>query len=325
MLTVSACGNGANSNTQKPNENSPTPSSTNGTPTNDNKVEVNKLNVVTSFYPLYFLATEIGGEHVHVDNLIAAGIEPHDWTPKSQDLNRASKAELFLYHGAGLETWANDFLKGLSKDSGVATKEMSLGIPLINSKEEEVHDHAEEDHGHEHSSDIDPHTWVSPKSALILAKNVKDSLIEADSANTDYYVANYELVKEKIAKLDSEYTSQLATAKQRNMVVSHHAFGYLARDYDLNQIAIMGISPDAEPRAQDIMKIAKFVKENDVKYIFFEELVSDQLATMLAGEANVKTMVLNPLEGLTKEQEKSGETYLNLMQRNLQNLMQALQ
>ncbi|GKU79674.1 metal ABC transporter solute-binding protein, Zn/Mn family [Paenibacillus sp. L3-i20] len=321
MLVVAACGK-----TNTPNNETPT--STTVVPTKDAEAVVEKLNVVTSFYPIYYLATEIGGEHVQVDNLIAAGIEPHDWTPKSQDLNKASKAELFLYHGAGLETWVDDFLKGLSSDSGVVTKEMSLGIPLINSNAElieEAHDHSEEEHGHSHSSDIDPHTWVSPKSALILAQNVKDSLVLADKANADVYTANYEVVLDKIKTLDNQYTAELGKAKQRNMVVSHHAFGYLARDYNLKQTAIMGINPDAEPRAQDIIKIAKFVKENDVKYIFFEELVSDQLATMLASEAKVKTMVLNPLEGLTKEQEKAGETYLNLMQHNLQNLMQALQ
>jgi len=87
----------------------------------------------------------------------------------------------------------------------------------------------------------------------------------------------------------------------------------------------MGLNPDAEPKAQDILEIAKFVKANGVKVIFFEELVSDQLAVTLANEAKVDTMVLNPLEGLTKEQEKAGVTYVQLMQTNLQNLVEALQ
>jgi len=125
--------------------------------------------------------------------------------------------------------------------------------------------------------------------------------------------------------LDQKYTDVLENAAQKNLVVSHQAFGYLARDYGLTQTAIMGLSPDAEPRAQDILKIAKYVKDNGVKYIFFEELVSDRLAKTLASEAGVDTMVLNPLEGLTKEQEKNGDTYLSLMESNLQNLTKALQ
>lgn len=304
-----------------------------------------RLKVVTSFYPLYYLASEIGGEHVEVTNLIAAGVEPHDWTPKSQDLVQASQADLFLYHGAGLEVWIDDFLKGVSGDSKAIIAEASAGIELISgqddeqSHEEDGHDHEEDGHGHEeeahgheegtvghtHSHDTDPHTWVSPKSALVLAANVKESLAEADPDHAADYESGYALVKEKLETLDQAYETGLANVSQKNLVVSHQAFGYLARDYGLNQISIMGLSPDAEPRAQDIAKIAKFVKENGVKYIFFEELVSDQLANMLANEAGVDTMVLNPLEGLTKEQEQAGETYINLMNSNLQNLMKALQ
>lgn len=301
MLTMAACGNNTN---------------------NAKEADNTKINVVTSFYPLYFLASEIGGDQVHAVNLVGAGVEPHDWTPKSRDLDAASKAQLFLYHGVGLEGWIDAFLKGLSKDSTVVTREMSKGVTLIEGSGDE-HEH-EEDDDHDHGV-MDPHTWNSPKSALILAENVKNSLIEVDAANKAVYEKNYEALKQKLVALDEEYTSKLAQTNNKNIVTSHQAFGYLARDYGLKQVAIMGLNPDAEPRAQDLLAITKFVKEKDVKYIFFEELVSDQLAKTLASEAKVKTMVLNPLEGLTREQEKEGETYLTLMERNLQNLVQALQ
>lgn len=314
LIFTAACGNNTSNNVKAP-------ADSNASNDVDNPAKKQQLSVVTSFYPLYYLASEIGGDHVKAVNLVASGVEPHDWTPKSRDLDTASKAQLFLYHGLGLEGWVDGFLKGLSKDSAVVTKEVSAGIPLINGSEEEHGEEAD----HEHEEGVDPHTWVSPKSALILAENVKNSLIEADAANQADYEKNYDAIKSKLEVIDSEYTNKLAQTKRKDIVVSHHAFGYLARDYGLNQIAIMGLNPDAEPRGQDLLKIAKFVKQNDVKYIFFEELVSDQLAKTLAGEADVDTMVLNPLEGLTPDQEKAGETYLTLMERNLQNLLQALQ
>ncbi|CAM3962910.1 zinc ABC transporter substrate-binding protein [Paenibacillus alkaliterrae] len=321
LIFAVACGNNVN-NANKPANAGNTPEVSNETEV----VEKQQVSVVTSFYPLYFLASEIGGEHVEAVNLVAAGVEPHDWTPKSRDLDTASKAQLFLYHGVGLEGWVDDFVKGLSKDSAVIAKEMSEGIDLIEGSEEE-NEHAEEEgHEDEHSEEgLDPHTWVSPKSALILAENVKNSLVEVDEANQTDYEKNYDELKKKIEAIDADYTAKLANTSNKNIVVSHQAFGYLARDYGLNQVAIMGLSPDAEPRAQDLLSITEFVKENNVKYIFFEELVSDQLASTLAGEADVETLVLNPLEGLTTEQDKSGETYLSLMERNLQNLVQALQ
>ncbi|MDQ0058317.1 metal ABC transporter solute-binding protein, Zn/Mn family [Paenibacillus harenae] len=306
----------------------------NNTNTGGNAEQDGKLSVVTSFYPLYFLAKEIGGEHVSVVNLVAAGVEPHDWTPKSRDLSTASNANLFLYHGAGLEGWVEDFQKGLSKDSGVAVKEMSEGIALIHAEEaeqehegEEVHEGEEEhegEEGHDHEG-MDPHTWVSPKSALVLAENIKNSLVEADESHKADYEQNFAALQDKLVAIDEEYTSELAGASKKDIVVSHQAFGYLARDYGLNQVAIMGLSPEAEPRAQDLLEITKFVEENDVSVIFFEELVSDSLAKTLADEADVETLVLNPMEGLTSDQEKAGESYLTLMERNLQNLMQALQ
>lgn len=324
---------------------------------NGSKLVEGKMNVVTSFYPLYYMAQTIGGEHAHVVNLIPAGVEPHDWSPKSRDLETVSKAQLFLYHGAGFEGWVDNFLKGVSKDSGLIAREMSAGIELIDvgdgdngadhdhehegeaaSGSEHDHEHegevasgSEHDHeheagdGHNHSLDVDPHTWSSPKTALLLAENVKNAMVEADAANAEAYEANYAKLKEKLEALDAKYAAELSKTTRKDIVVSHQSFGYLARDYGLNQIAIMGLSPDAEPRAQDLVKIANFVKENGVTHIFFEELVSDQLARTLANEAGVETLVLNPLEGLTPEQERNGDDYVTIMERNLQNLLKALQ
>ncbi|MFC5701080.1 metal ABC transporter solute-binding protein, Zn/Mn family [Cohnella faecalis] len=282
-----------------------------------------KVNVVTSFYPLYFLANEIGGEDAHVVNLIPAGVEPHDWTPKSRDLITVGDAQLFLYNGAGLEGWLDDFLHGLDSSGKTLTVEASKGIALIQGNpEEENHEEEHEAHG---DSDVDPHTWVSPKSALVMAKNVLDAFIQADAVHRSGYEERYASLEAKLAKLDDQFETGLSALPNKNIVVSHQAFGYLARDYGLNQVAIMGLSPEAEPRSQDLLKVVEFVKEHKVKVIFFEELVSDRLAKTLASEAKVETMVLNPLEGLTPQQEKAGDDFITIMERNLQNLRQALQ
>ncbi|MFC4302671.1 metal ABC transporter solute-binding protein, Zn/Mn family [Cohnella boryungensis] len=309
-----------------------------------------KVNVVTSFYPLYYFAKEIGGDHAHVVNLVATGVEPHDWTPKSRDLEAASKAQLFLYHGAGLEGWVDHFLNGLGSDSQVLAIEASKGITLIQGNHEhaleEEHGHeaegehghkaedqpaeeeggAHEEEGHSHSDlDVDPHTWTSPRSALIMAANIRDAYVKADPEHQADYEKSFASLEERLKELDSKFTQQLSGYERRDIVVSHQAFGYLCRDYNLNQIAIMGLSPEAEPRAQDLLGIANFVKEHQIPYIFFEELVSPQLADTLAREARVDTLVLNPLEGLTSEQEKAGDDYFTLMERNLENLQKALQ
>lgn len=294
---------------------------------NDGNVK-GKINVVTTIYPLFYFAQQIGGDEAHVVNLVAAGVEPHDWTPKSRDLTQANKAQLFLYNGAGLEGWIGDFLPAITSGSDVRIVEGSRGIALIDGhgEEEDEHGHGETEEAEEHHDhgDVDPHTWVSPRSALTMAANVKDAFIAVDPAHSADYETRYEKLNERLVALDARFAETLAPFAGKDIVVSHQAFGYLCRDYGLSQLAIMGLSPDAEPRAQDLLDISNYVKEHGIKTIFFEELVSPRLAETLAKEANVGTTVLNPLEGLTPEQEKAGEDYFSIMEANLQNLQKAL-
>lgn len=285
-----------------------------------------KTNVMTSFYPLYDFSQKIGGDHVNVINLVPAGVEPHDWTPKSKDVSRMTKAELFVYQGAGFEGWVEDFLGSL-KDSKLKIVEASQGVTLIEGEHEEGedgHDHDKKDDGHG-DSHIDPHAWLSPANAKKMAENIKNGLVEADPSHKADFEANYKQFAEKLDKLDQKYREAISKVTRKEIVVSHQAFGYLAHDYGLTQKAIMGLAPDAEPTAQDLKKINDFVKQNQVKVIFFEELVSDKLAKTLAKDAGIETLVLNPLEGLTKEQEKAGDDYISVMEANLQNLLKALQ
>ncbi|WP_339790558.1 zinc ABC transporter substrate-binding protein [Paenibacillus sp. FSL R7-0313] len=304
---------------------------------NSAKIVEGKVNVVTTFYPVYAFTTAIGGEDANVINLLPTGVEPHDWTPKSQDIVNTSKAQLFLYNGAGLEGWVPNFLKSLNNDTQVKSVAVSEGVKLLTAEGDDGHSHGEEhedEHADEHTDEatsedvadhhIDPHTWVSPKSAMIMAENIKNSLVEADPDHKAGYEQRYESLRTKLETLDQRFTDELATVPNKEIVVSHQAFGYLARDYGLTQHAIMGLSPDAEPTGQDIVKLAKLVKDEGIKYIFFEELVSDKLAKTLASEAGVETMVLNPVEGLTKEQATNGDDYFTLMEKNLQNLLIAL-
>ncbi|WP_413775745.1 metal ABC transporter substrate-binding protein [Paenibacillus sp. LS1] len=304
---------------------------------NSAKMVEGKVNVVTTFYPVYAFTTAIGGEDANVINLLPTGVEPHDWTPKSQDIVNTSKAQLFFYNGAGLEGWVPNFLKSLNSDTQVKSVAVSEGVKLLTAEGDDGHGHGEEhedEHADEHTDEaasedvadhhIDPHTWVSPKSAMIMAENIKKSLVEADPDHKAGYEQRYEALLTKLETLDQRFTDELAKVPNKEIVVSHQAFGYLARDYGLSQHAIMGLSPDAEPTGQDIVKLAKLVKDEGIKYIFFEELVSDKLAKTLASEAGVETMVLNPVEGLTKEQATNGDDYFTLMEKNLQNLLIAL-
>ncbi|WJH34310.1 metal ABC transporter substrate-binding protein [Paenibacillus sp. CC-CFT747] len=284
------------------------------------QLQEGKVNVVTSFYPLYDFAGKIGGDHANVINLVPAGVEPHDWSPKSNDIRLMTKAEMLVYQGAGFEGWVDDFLQSLPKDSKVKVVETSKSVELMKDQDE-AHSGSEA-HGHE---GVDPHAWLSPANAKKMAGAIKDGFIQADPAHKADYEANFAELSKKFDALDASYRDSLSKVPRKEIVVSHDAFGYLCRDYGLTQKAIMGLSPDAEPTSQDMRAVKAFIKESGVKYIFFEELVSDKTAKTLAKDAGIQTLVLNPLEGLTEEEVKAGKDYFGVMETNLQNLLKALQ
>lgn len=289
--------------------------------------EEQTIQVVTTFFPLYDLAREIGGTHVEVMNLIPAGVEPHDWQPGSRDMIRMTSADLFIYNGAGLEGWVESFIASLD-ERGPYVQAGTAGISLIGAEEhghEADHDSGphQEDHDHVHGPN-DPHAWVSPLQAMKYASNIKDALIQIDPEHRQAYERNYNELLEQLEAIHEEYNTLAKQSSNKDFVVSHDAFAYLARDYGLRQHAIMGLSPDAEPTRQQISDISQFIRDHGVKTILFEEFVSPKLAQVLANDLNMDTMVIHSLEGLTKEQEARGETYLTLMRENRDILEQAL-
>ena len=295
-----------------------------------------KMNVMASFYPMYDFATKVGGDKVEVTNMVPAGTEPHDWEPAATDVKNLEEADVFIYNGAGMEHWTEDVLDALdNKDLKVV--EASRGLTLLEGKEEDEEetedsssdsDASDESTSDEDSSDseitYDPHVWLNPLNAKAEMENIKNAFVEADPDNKDYYEQNYETYAEKFDQLDKEYKDGLSDTKSKDLITSHEAFGYLCQAYGLNQVGIEGLSPDSEPDASRMNEIIKFAKENNVKTIFFEELVSPKVSETIADEIGAKTAVLNPLEGLTDDEISDGEDYFSVMESNLKTIEDAL-
>jgi zinc transport system substrate-binding protein len=121
------------------------------------------------------------------------------------------------------------------------------------------------------------------------------------------------------------YERGLAQCARREIVVSHASFAYAARRYRLTQVPVMGLSPDSEPSPAQMAQIVRFARRHEVKFIFFETLVSPKLAETLAREVGARTLVLNPIEGLTREDQAAGKGYVELMEDNLADLRTALE
>ncbi len=266
-----------------------------------------KINVVTSFYPLYEFSKRIGGEKAEVSVLVPAGAEPHDWEPGPQDIIKIESAQIFVYNGAGLEPYVDKIITK-TESRKLIVVDSSEGIELI-----------------KEGGTPDPHIWLDPVLAKHQVDAIEKAFIKADPKNNDYYTANAQALRQDLDALDANISKELAPAKKRVFITAHAAFGYFAKRYGLTQIAIAGLSPDIEPSPAKIAEIVKLAQENKVKYIFFETLLSPKLSETIAKEAGAQTLVLNPIEGLSEDQINKGENYFALMRENVKNLKISLE
>ncbi len=270
------------------------------------KPTASKLQVVTSFYPLYFFTTQIAQDKADVHNITPAGAEPHDYEPTAQDMAKIENSNILIINGAKFEGWSENVKNVLSDQNTV----------ILN-----INDNIA-------SQDLignDPHFWLDPTMAKKEVQIITKILIEKDPANTQFYSNNSKTLSEKLDNLNNQFTLELNGCKKREIVTSHSAFGYLARGYNLHQTPVSGLSPDEEPSPKKLAEISKFAKDNQVDYIFFESLVSPKLANTIANEIGAKTLVLNPIEGITEAEISEGKNYFTEMQNNLINLKTALQ
>lgn len=285
--------------------------------TEEAKNNDDKLQVYASFYGVYDFASKIGGDKVDVYNVIPNGTEPHNWEPTSGDMLKISKGDILFYNGGGMESWV-DKVKASVENDKIKFVALSDGIELINSDEE----HSDND-DHEHGN-LDPHVWLDPENAKKEAEIIKDTLSSADPENAEYYSQNYDTFAKNADKLNEDFRAMVDSSKSKTIVVAHEAYGYLCKAYGLEQLAIDGLSADSEPSPAKMTEISNFVKENNVKYIFFEELLTQKTADVISEETGAELLVLNPFEGLTQEESDNGDDYFSIMYRNLENIKKAL-
>ncbi|HVU75713.1 MAG TPA: zinc ABC transporter substrate-binding protein [Candidatus Paceibacterota bacterium] len=271
----------------------------------------NKLSVVASFYPMYFFASQIGGDRANVTNVTPSGGEPHDYEPTPQDVAKIGSAELVVLNGGGLEAWGDSVKQNIDPQKTVL---VTAGEGLTTRQVVEDGENI-----------TDPHVWLSPVLAEQIADKIEQGYAKADPANADYYAKNASGLKARLASLDTDYKQGLASCKSKDIITSHAAFGYLGAAYGLNQVAISGLSPEEEPSPKQLADIADFAKKNNVKYIFFESLVSPKLSQTIATEVGAQTLVLDPIEGIGSDEMAEGANYFSVMESNLANLRIALQ
>lgn len=354
-LIFSACGKKEENKTENLASESQNPVSRSEKSTGETEPEQEeeKKVVYTSFFPIYNLAKQIAGDKVEVRSLTSLESEAHDFEPSAKDLAALNESGLFLANGAGMEEYLDD----IGEASKIKIVDTSAKVEKIKADEDDHdHDEGEEDHdhddeaddyegheedkedhdhdeddnhedheeGHHHHGAYDPHTRLSPKNGIKQAEEIYLALSNLDPDNTDYYKENYLKIQEELKEIISDYEGKFKEVGTNKLLVSHEAFGYLCRDFGLDQVSLTGLTSTGEADAKTMKEVTDFAKKNQVKIIFYEKAGSDKNAKTIAEEIGGEAVGLNTLEMATKEDLEKETSYQDLIKENLEIIYQAL-
>lgn len=268
-----------------------------------------KTKVTVSFNAVKQLVEAIAKDKVEVNVMIPDGTEPHDYEPKAKDLEKLSNANLFVYSGLGMEAWVDKALSA-AENKKLEVVEAAKGFePIKNTDADEIEEHGQ----------YDPHVWLSLKGAENEAKNIKDGLVKVDSKNKTFYEENYKDFLDKAEALFKDYSAKFSSINNKNFVTGHAAFGYLCRDFQLTQNSVEDVFAEGEPSAKNLKDLVDYCKENNIKTIFVEDMVSAKISDTLAKEVGARTQKIYTLES-----EEDNKDYIQSMKDNLENIYLSL-
>lgn len=266
----------------------------------------------TSFYPIYFLADSLVWDQANLVNIVPSGWEPHDFEPSLKQVWEMQKADLIVLNWLGMESYEEKLISSVWTGKVIMLSEELQNLIKLEEENHEEESHEEESHWHDHG-DTDPHTWLSPKSYLQMAEVLSKEL------EKKWFKPNTHVL-ESLKTLDAHYETTLKNCTQKQIVTSHDAFRYLARDYWFEEHPIFGISPEEEPSAKDIADTIDLIKKQKLTAIFTEEFVSPKFANTIKKESGVQVLTLHPLETLTTQEELEKKDYISIMNENLEKL-----
>jgi zinc transport system substrate-binding protein len=285
-----------------------------------------QLIVVTSLFPLYDFARNIGQDRADVSLLLSPGLEAHSFEPRPGDMVRLNQASVFIFTNSAMEPWVQDVLKGV-QNRKLKVVESGRDIAMTAGHEEHAHGKKagqRKDDGHPHGGD--PHIWLDFSNAEKMVDHILDGFIERDPLNRVFYQKNAGAYKAKLNDLDRLFKEGLSGCRKKIIVHGgHFAFGYLAQRYGLEYVAVSGFSPDAEPTPAGMVKISKTLKANGLNHLFYDPLLSPRVAESIARETGVSLLMLHGAHNVSKEEFERGASFIDLMQSNLQNLKRGLQ
>ena len=276
-------------------------------------IKSENLSVVSVSFPGYSFAKEIAGENADITLLLPLGSEAHSYEPTPKDIIKIQNCDLLIYGGGESETWVKEILSSL--DGNISTLAMTDCVELLHA---EVPKGAE--HNHDHSEEIDPHVWTSPKNAVKITQKISEVLCEKDSKNAKIYKNNTENYINKLVELDNSF-SALETEGKYLVMGDRFPFLYMAKEYNISYYAAFpGCSGETEAGASTIAALIDTVKRENIPVIFHTEFSNKKVCDTIAQETGARTLMLHSCHNISMQDFENGESYLSLMQKNLENL-----
>ncbi|MDX2470328.1 MAG: zinc ABC transporter substrate-binding protein [SAR324 cluster bacterium] len=269
-----------------------------------------KLKVVTSHYPLTFVANELLEKtRGRAIQLTPMGIEPHDYRPRPSDIKALYRADLIIYHGPSMEPWIEKHKKDL----------LAKGIAMVSLQElfqkTEATDH---DHGY------DPHIWLEPVLFHRAIQTIAAKMTEIDPKNGSDYKRRSVFLGQSLGTMGYDYTNVLQRCKSKMIVTEHASFARMAKLYGLKNVALRGTSPHKIPTPKSLARLSRLLKEKGTKYIFYELGTSSKYVKSLGKDLKIEVLPLHNLASLTTVEVKQKKSYFHLMNFNLGQLEKGL-
>ena len=297
-------------------------------------IKGDKLNIVTTTFSTYDFAKQIVGDKAEVTFLLGPGVDAHSYEPSSGDLVKIKNADVFIYIGGDMEQWVEKILETdtINKNQTTLIK-VTECVETIEEQDvdgaEEEHENHNEDEGNEHEHQeggFDEHIWTSPTNAIKMVKYLNERFCDLDNKNKEEYQKNSEEYVIQIEDLRNKIQEIVDNKKRDTLIFGDKMpMQYFLDEFDLKaSAAFNGCSTDAEPGSKTITYLVSKVKEENIPVVLYIELSTGKTAKTIANETGAKTMQIQTLHNISKDDFKNGETYVSLMSRNLQVLKEAL-
>jgi len=288
-----------------------------------------KLLVAATIVPMGDFCQRLGGDLVQVQVLIPPGASPHLFEPAPSVMARASQARVFVYIGAGLEPWAAKLLRARG-NSGQVVVEAAQGVQQLQETHHRGHEepgnrehaapHQEKEAPPEKHLGGNPHIWLDPVLSQDICRKIAGALIQVDPDHRARYEANLKEYLAALEALHQEIQQQARVWTIRDFVSFHPSFSYFAHRYNLHEVGVIEEAPGREPTPRQLQNLVAAVRRVGIRVVFAEPQFNPRVAEVIAQEAGVKVLMLDPMGGAPPY----GSDYLKLMRYNLAALDEAL-